>query len=182
MPESDINIDTQGVELGYDLTCALPGLIWMIQRIIFIIVPWLFYHIGFTSVQKHAQIMCSGLHGISSDNLHMKRRVFLWAQINHLTKCRAHDTLGDSAWLPSGYKWLRKWVSQYSKCVRVSESACTSLTSLTHRPLPFPFAPHKCTSQEFVETHPGKRETIEFRVEAYTGMGGEYFLCWSQND
>ena len=141
MPESDINIDTQGVELGYDLTCALPGLIWMIQRIIFIIVPWLFYHIGFTSVQKHAQIMCSGLHGISSDNLHMKRRVFLWAQINHLTKCRAHDTLGDSAWLPSGYKWLRKWVSQYSKCVRVSESACTSLTSLTHRPLPFPFAP-----------------------------------------
>ena len=142
MPESDINIDTQGVELGYDLTCALPGLIWMIQRIIFIIVPWLFYHIGFTSVQKHAQIMCSGLHGISSDNLHMKRRVFLWAQINHLTKCRgrAHDTLGDSAWLPSGYKWLRKWVSQYSKCVRVSESACTSLTSLTHCTLPFPFA------------------------------------------
>ena len=36
---------------------------------------------------------------------------------------------------------------------------------------------HKCTSQEFVETHPGKREAIEFRVEAYTGMGGEYFLC-----
>ena len=113
----------------------------------------IFDHIGFTSVQKHAQIMCSGLHGISSHNLHMKRRVFLRAQINHLTKCRAHDTLGDSAWLPSGYKWLRKWVSQYSKCVRVSESACTSLTSLTHRPLPFPFARYKNTFLKSISAH-----------------------------
>ena len=40
----------------------------------------IFDHIGFTSVEKHAHIVCSGLHGISSNNLHMKMHVFLQVQ------------------------------------------------------------------------------------------------------